>query len=165
MRAKGGLALPDVQIRSGRTGQTYIANAPGYGALFAGGGGLVGLALDTEVHDVVAADGAVVDDNVPGPEGDGVPLLHLEALLAFVGAGLGCLGLCSGCWGVCHLHVGHYGSCEGGAGLGVMEGVVGGAEALRELPETVCGGGEGDVLMYGAGFGDYQACCVRDWCW
>ena len=35
---------------------------------------MIGLAVDAEVHDVVAADGAVVDDDVPGPERDGVPL-------------------------------------------------------------------------------------------
>lgn len=29
----------------------------------------------TQVHDVVAADGTVVDDNVPGPESDSVPLM------------------------------------------------------------------------------------------
>jgi hypothetical protein len=28
----------------------------------------------TEIHDVVTTDGAVVDDNVPGPESDCVPL-------------------------------------------------------------------------------------------
>lgn len=28
----------------------------------------------TQVHDMVSTDGAVVDDNVPGPESDGVPL-------------------------------------------------------------------------------------------
>ena len=28
----------------------------------------------TEVHDVVPADGTVVDDNIPGPEGNSVPL-------------------------------------------------------------------------------------------
>jgi hypothetical protein len=35
---------------------------------------LVGLAVDAKVHDVVTADGAVVDDDVPSPEGDCVPL-------------------------------------------------------------------------------------------
>lgn len=35
----------------------------------------------TQVHDVVSADGAVVDDNVPGPEGDGVPLMMLVFVL------------------------------------------------------------------------------------
>jgi hypothetical protein len=54
--------------------RTYIADAPCDGALFAGGRGLVCLALDAQVHDVVTADGAVVDDNVPGPQRDGVPL-------------------------------------------------------------------------------------------
>ena len=42
---------------------------------------LVGLALDAQVHDVVAADGAVVHHDVPGPQRHGVPLLHLEPLL------------------------------------------------------------------------------------
>jgi hypothetical protein len=36
---------------------------------------LVGLAVDAQVHDVVTADGAVVDDDVPGPERNGVPLV------------------------------------------------------------------------------------------
>ena len=39
---------------------------------------MVGLAVDAEVHDVVAADGAVVHDDVPGPEGDGVPLHRIN---------------------------------------------------------------------------------------
>ena len=55
-----------------------VAHAPCDGALLGGGGGLVGLALDAQVHDVVPADGAVVNHNVPSPQGDGVPLLHLE---------------------------------------------------------------------------------------
>ena len=46
---------------------TYIADAPCNGALLASGGSLVGLALDAQVHDVVAADGAVVDDDIPRP--------------------------------------------------------------------------------------------------
>lgn len=32
----------------------------------------------TQVHDVVTADGTVVDDNVPGPESDGVPLIQTD---------------------------------------------------------------------------------------
>lgn len=62
--------------------ESVIANTPSNGALLAGGGCLVCLALDTEIHDVVSANGAVVDDNVPGPERNGVPLLDLESLLA-----------------------------------------------------------------------------------
>ena len=58
-----------------------VAHPPGHGALLAGGGGLVGLALDAQVHDVVPADGAVVHHDVPSPESHSVPLLHLESLL------------------------------------------------------------------------------------
>ena len=46
---------------------TYIADTPGDGALLGGGRGLVGLAVDAQIHDMVAADGAVVDDDVPRP--------------------------------------------------------------------------------------------------
>ncbi len=62
-----------------------VADAPGDGALLRGGGGLISLALDAQVHDVVAADGTNVHGDVPGPEGHGRPLLHLEALPAVDG--------------------------------------------------------------------------------
>jgi hypothetical protein len=55
-------------------GDTHVADPPGDGALLAGGGGLVGLALYAQLHNMVPADGAVVNDDVPGPERDGVPL-------------------------------------------------------------------------------------------
>ena len=58
-----------------------VAHAPRDGALLGGRRRLVGLALDAEVHDVVAADGAVVHHDIPGPQRHGVPLLHLEPLL------------------------------------------------------------------------------------
>jgi hypothetical protein len=51
---------------------------------------LVGLALDAEVHNVVSADGAVVDDDVPCPEGDGVPLKVGDTRLARFTAILKC---------------------------------------------------------------------------
>ena len=56
-----------------------VAHASSHGALLGSGRRLVGLALDTEVHDAVSADGAVVDG--PTPRGDCVPLLHIEPLL------------------------------------------------------------------------------------
>jgi len=59
-----------------------IADSPCYGALLAGGRSLVCLTFDTEVHNVVSADGTVVDDNVPSPQSDGIPLLNLKTLLA-----------------------------------------------------------------------------------
>jgi hypothetical protein len=54
--------------------RTYVADTPGDGALLAGGGRLVGLAFNAQVHNMVTANGAVVDDDVPRPESDGVPL-------------------------------------------------------------------------------------------
>ena len=39
---------------------------------------MVGLAFDAEVHDVVTANGAVVDDDVPSPESDCVPLSNVS---------------------------------------------------------------------------------------
>lgn len=52
-----------------------IALTPSDGALFGCGRALVGLAFDAKVHDVVSADGAVIDYDVPGPETDGIPLV------------------------------------------------------------------------------------------
>lgn len=130
---------------------TYVADAPGDSALLAGSRCLVCLALNacscemrsasgkmtrrvrwgavghTQIHDVVAADCAVVNDNVPSPQSNGVPLrpwmsallfspyvasevivgsphlLHLEALLA-----LDVTTLLFGDWrGVSHIDVSH----------------------------------------------------------
>lgn len=36
--------------------------------------------LLTEIHDMISADGAVVDDDVPCPQGHGVPLQELRFL-------------------------------------------------------------------------------------
>ena len=58
-----------------------IAHAPGDVALLGSGGRLAGLTLDAQVHDVVAANGAVVHGDVPGPQSDGRPFLHDEAFL------------------------------------------------------------------------------------
>jgi hypothetical protein len=64
-----------------------VADSPGYSALFGRGGCLVGLTFDAEIHDMVTADSAVVDDNVPGPEGNSVPLLDFETrLVTFIPA-------------------------------------------------------------------------------
>lgn len=62
----------------GIIGISYIADTPSDGALLAGGTCLVGLAVDAQVHDVVAADGAVVDDDIPRPQRDCVPLSNLK---------------------------------------------------------------------------------------
>lgn len=77
-------------------GGTNVADTPGDSTLFAGGRSLVGLTLNTwcwllawlqtqlsprrtKIHDVVAADGTVVDDNVPSPEGYSVPLQQVSS--------------------------------------------------------------------------------------
>jgi len=39
------------------------------------------LTLNAKIHNVVAADGAIVYHNIPCPQCDGVPLLHFELLL------------------------------------------------------------------------------------
>lgn len=65
----------------------------------------------TEIHNVVAADGAVVNCNVPCPQGHRVPLLDFEPFLPIVGSvcrSVGLFGLDACRWrGVCHLYVGH----------------------------------------------------------
>ena len=55
-----------------------IADTPSLVALL--GRGLVGLAVDTRLHDMVLADGAVVYVDVPGPEAHGIPFFHFESL-------------------------------------------------------------------------------------
>lgn len=84
-----------------------IANPPSDRTLLAGGTGLIGLAVDTQVHNVIAANGAVVDYNVPSPQRDCIPLLDLKLLLsvccvAAAGTGFGLLGGCVG-----HFYIGH----------------------------------------------------------
>jgi hypothetical protein len=56
------------------TGRAYVANAPSYRALLARGGSLVSLALDAEVHNMVSADCATIDDDIPCPKCHSVPL-------------------------------------------------------------------------------------------
>ena len=56
-----------------------IADTPCHSALVVAC--LVGLALDARVHNVVPADGAVVNVNIPSPECDGTPLLDLKDLV------------------------------------------------------------------------------------
>jgi len=60
--------------------ESVVAHAPGDVALFGSGRRLVGLALDAEIHNVIAADRAIVDDDVPRPKRNRVPLFNLESL-------------------------------------------------------------------------------------
>lgn len=54
-----------------------IAHAPRDGALLRRRR-LIRLALDAQIHDVVAADGAGVDLNVPRPKRDGIPFFDFK---------------------------------------------------------------------------------------
>jgi len=87
-----------------------VADSPRDSALLTRRRCLVGLAVDAQVHDVVTANGAVVDNDVPSPESDCIPLLDLELLLSLyhitarTGFGALHLGRRSG---ICHLDVGH----------------------------------------------------------
>jgi hypothetical protein len=54
--------------------ERVITDSPCHRALFSGRRALVRLTFDTEIHDVVTADGAVVDDDIPSPQSHSVPL-------------------------------------------------------------------------------------------
>ncbi len=58
-----------------------IADTPSLIALLLRVGYLVGLAVHTGLHDVVSADGAVVDVDVPSPKSNGIPFFHFEPSL------------------------------------------------------------------------------------
>lgn len=60
-----------------------VANTPSNSTFFAGGGSLVCLTFYAQVHNMIAADGAVVDDNVPSPKSYSIPLFDFELLSAF----------------------------------------------------------------------------------
>ena len=61
--------------------ESVIADAPGCCALVLYVGDLVGLAINARLHDVVLADGTVVNVDVPGPQRDRVPFLYLKSFL------------------------------------------------------------------------------------
>lgn len=60
--------------------ERVVADAPRLVALLLRVGNLVRLTVDAWLHDVVPADGTVVDMDVPGPERHGIPLSDLEPL-------------------------------------------------------------------------------------
>ena len=66
-----------------------VTNPPSNSTLLTRSTRLVRLALDAEVHNMVPADGAIIHNNIPGPESDGVPLLDLKSL-GLLGRGRTC---------------------------------------------------------------------------
>jgi hypothetical protein len=61
--------------------ESMIANTPSGGALVLNVGDLTSLAVDARLHDVILADGTVINVDVPGPECYGIPFLNLESFL------------------------------------------------------------------------------------
>ena len=60
-----------------------IADAPRYCALFCSICHLVRLTVNAWLHDVVLANGTIINGYVPSPQGNGVPFLDLESLGCF----------------------------------------------------------------------------------
>ena len=58
-----------------------IADTPSLVALFFRVGDLIGLAVYAGLHDMIPADGTIVDVDIPGPKGDGRPFFHFESFL------------------------------------------------------------------------------------
>ena len=67
--------------------KSMVTDAPRHGALFRSSGRLVGLTFYAKIHNVVPADGTVINHNIPGPEGYCIPLFHFKALLARAAVG------------------------------------------------------------------------------
>ena len=56
--------------------KSVIANSPSYGAIVVGRLGT--LTFDAGVHDMVTANGAVIDMDVPGPKSNSTPFFDLK---------------------------------------------------------------------------------------
>lgn len=67
--------------------KSMITDAPRNGALLRSGRRLVGLTFYAKIHNVVPADGTVINHDIPGPEGYCIPLFHFKALLARAAVG------------------------------------------------------------------------------
>jgi len=103
--------------------ESVITDSPSDCAFLTRGRSLVGLAFDAQVHDVVSADSTVIDDDIPCPESNSIPLLDFKTFLAIrcpVGCSLGFTSSSSNLLGwhcarprrsVGHIDVGHC-SCE-----------------------------------------------------
>lgn len=61
---KGAAGLLLKPLRDAVEVKCVVTSAPSYGAFFSGVGDLVSLALNARLHDVIPADGTVVNVNV-----------------------------------------------------------------------------------------------------
>ena len=60
--------------------KSVIADTPSLSTLLGGICDLTGLTLDARVHDMVTANGTVINMDVPTPKGYGIPLFDFKAL-------------------------------------------------------------------------------------
>lgn len=67
--------------------KSMITDSPRNSTLFGSSRRLVGLTFNAKIHNVVPADGTVINHNIPGPEGYCIPLFHFKALLARAAVG------------------------------------------------------------------------------
>jgi hypothetical protein len=56
-----------------------IAYTPSNRAFFSRRCSLICLTLDTQIHDVISTDSAIIDNDIPSPQSDSIPFLHFEA--------------------------------------------------------------------------------------
>ena len=59
--------------------ESMVADSPCHGAFLIAC--LIRLTFNTWVHDVIPANGTVVNVDVPGPESNGIPFLNFENFL------------------------------------------------------------------------------------
>lgn len=67
--------------------KSMVTDSPCNSALFRSSRRLVSLTFYAKIHNVVPADGTVINHNIPGPEGYCIPLFHFKALLARAAVG------------------------------------------------------------------------------
>ena len=56
-----------------------VAHSPSHGTFFWGYGGLISLAFNAQIHDVVSTNGTIVDNNVPSPQCYSIPFFDFES--------------------------------------------------------------------------------------
>lgn len=65
--------------------ECMITNSPCNCTLFTGGWCLVSLAFNTEIHDMISADGTIVNHNIPSPQSHSIPFFNFKSLfVAFI---------------------------------------------------------------------------------
>jgi len=69
-----------------------VAHSPSHSAILRCVGTLVRLTFNAQVHDVVSANGAVINNNIPRPQCHGIPFLDLKPLLGSCASGARCGG-------------------------------------------------------------------------